>query len=870
MADISAIKLPDGVTYNIKDTTKSDATNWVNGSATGSVRTVGSAAEDNSYTMGTYAVAEGNSTKASGEYGSHAEGASTVASGNGAHAEGLSTTASNYGAHAEGASTVASGYYSHAEGTQTRADGEGAHAEGYTTKAYGQGSHAEGANTQVTSSATAGHAEGANTVVNAVYGHVEGSGATVYGKYAHAEGSGTSASGEASHAEGAGTYANGAQSHAEGGGTHADGAQSHAEGAATSASGHQSHAEGSNTSASGLNSHAEGSYTIANHLAQHVFGEYNIADDSTATTSNRGNYVEIVGNGSSSTRSNARTLDWSGNEVLAGKLTVGAVGTNSMDVATVGQLPTIPANIVNTITTTAGAHIAISNQKGNVSFNVPTKTSHLTNDSGFITNAGVTGVKGNAESSYRTGQVNLTAANIGAISKSDELLTTNTFAPNSLKGPYISKIDNAFYAADKRWTITATNTSSNVSVLFDGSYETQFRVNDGETSVITFDFSNSTYFPGYPYGYILVSFYYVAKPASISGRVYCNYSSQGIGWHDISFTPIVDNATSQITYRSEHQGYYQISQLEITVVGDTSNSYGYTAITQIEMHLDRPDSSRNPFLSKYGAETLYYDLTAPNFRGNLTGNVTGNVSGSAGSVAWSGVTSKPTTLSGYGITDAKISNGTITLGSNTITPLTSYTETDPVFSASAAYGISTTDITNWNSKQAALVSGTNIKTINGYSLLGSGDISILSDDEVFIAEYDYTSFGAIEAALSAGKVVFCRKKFVQDASSTPYRYLSVYQYNPNASSFGICFLDIHVPQTGWQWVDVECVWCKPSGGWSVEYQRQLAACYSPPLTGTPTAPTAAVGTNTTQIATTAFVTNAVSTTTQIVRWTETT
>lgn len=44
---------------------------------------------------------------------------------------------------------------------------------------------------------------------------------------------------------------------------------------------------------------------------------------------------------------------------------------------------------------------------------------------------------------------------------------------------------------------------------------------------------------------------------------------------------------------------------------------------------------------------------------------------SASSVAWSGVTSKPTTISGYGITDAKIESGVITLGSNTITPLTS-------------------------------------------------------------------------------------------------------------------------------------------------------------------------------------------------------
>lgn len=47
-------------------------------------------------------------------------------------------------------------------------------------------------------------------------------------------------------------------------------------------------------------------------------------------------------------------------------------------------IPTVPSNIVNTITTTAGAHTAITSQKGSVSFNVPTKTSHLTNDSGFI------------------------------------------------------------------------------------------------------------------------------------------------------------------------------------------------------------------------------------------------------------------------------------------------------------------------------------------------------------------------------------------------------------------------------------------------------------------------------------------------------
>lgn len=41
-------------------------------------------------------------------------------------------------------------------------------------------------------------------------------------------------------------------------------------------------------------------------------------------------------------------------------------------------------------------------------------------------------------------------------------------------------------------------------------------------------------------------------------------------------------------------------------------------------------------------------------------------------MTWGAISNTPTTLSGYGITDAKIANGVITLGSNTITPLTSH------------------------------------------------------------------------------------------------------------------------------------------------------------------------------------------------------
>ena len=95
----------------------------------------------------------------------------------------------------------------------------------------------------------------------------------------------------------------------------------------------------------------------------------------------------------------------------------------------------------------------------------------------------------------------------------------------------------------------------------------------------------------------------------------------------------------------------------------------------------------------------------------------------------SGYATKATTLAGYGITDAKIENGTITLGSNSITPLTSFTETDPVFSASAAAGITSTDISNWNAKVS------DDKTWNNKSL----SMSTTTGNNFYVPRFNSTS-----------------------------------------------------------------------------------------------------------------------------------
>jgi len=240
--------------------------------------------------------------------------------------EGYSNKATEIASHAEGRSTEASGEYSHAEGYMTKATGNKSHAEGNGTTASGHWSHAEGDGSTASGDYT--HAEGGDTTASEDYAHSEGLGSTASSNYAHSEGYYSEASGPAAHAEGDTTSASGNCAHAEGFHTIVSANNSHAEGSWTSVTGNNSHAEGTGCEASGYSSHAEGENTIANGRCSHVFGTNNVAD-TVDPISGIGNYVEIVGNGTdySDDRRNARTLDWDGNEMLAGSLDL--AGANS-------------------------------------------------------------------------------------------------------------------------------------------------------------------------------------------------------------------------------------------------------------------------------------------------------------------------------------------------------------------------------------------------------------------------------------------------------------------------------------------------------------------------------------------------------------
>lgn len=89
-----------------------------------------------------------------------------------------------------------------------------------------------------------------------------------------------------------------------------------------------------------------------------------------------------------------------------------------------------------------------------------------------------------------------------------------------------------------------------------------------------------------------------------------------------------------------------------------------------------------------------------------------------------------------------------------------------------------------STKQDTLVSGTNIKTINNTSLLGSGNIDT---DNIFIADYGVTSFTDINIAFNAGKAVFCKYPSItgflplSEYSSTLYIFKTIIGNNQSYS-----------------------------------------------------------------------------------------
>ena len=240
-----------------------------------------------------------------------------------------------------------------------------------------------------------------------------------------------------------------------------------------------------------------------------------------------------------------------------------------------------------------------------------------------------TRVKGNAESSYRTGDVNLTPHNIGAAYSVNESL--NPFAPEISYRIQLDRLDNAFYFADKRWSVTGVKTDANnvdtsltaaqVSYLFDSSESNQSNVPAGGKLVVTIDFTGASgtgVYTNYPYGRLYLDFYYSSGPDSVAVRVYGKHTGSTSYWQNLSVVADSRNKSTQIRYIADQTVMYNMQKLEITVNAKSDTA---ATLSEIAYYLTRASKGHDmPYVSKLRAETLYENLTAPKFIGALEGN----------------------------------------------------------------------------------------------------------------------------------------------------------------------------------------------------------------------------------------------------------
>jgi hypothetical protein len=174
------------------------------------------------------------------------------------------------------------------------------------------------------------------------------------------------------------------------------------------------------------------------------------------------------------------------------------------------------------------------------------------------------------------------------------------------------EIHNTLWAANKRYDVTLTGFSNNnaAASLFDGSFETNVVVPKNGTGVILISGKNNTkmWGGGYPYGYLEVAFYYTNVPESVTCRVYSDWT-QNPGWHDVTLTNVCKNS-NQALYRGVNTGFYGVTQVEITVNAKDSVTAN---VTEVAFYQTRGTLQQMSVFNKTVAQTLYHDLTGTKF-----------------------------------------------------------------------------------------------------------------------------------------------------------------------------------------------------------------------------------------------------------------
>lgn len=310
---------------------------------------------------------------------------------------------------------------------------------------------------------------------------------------------------------------------------------------------------------------------------------------------------------------------------------------------------------------------------------IPTKTSDLTNDSGFLTahqsiktlKTDNTSAQTASSSETITGSGTISLHKVSKTGSYNDLLnkptidtalsTTSTNAaqnkiittelnkkiqqndilqdlnPHALQPRFrffSSTLNNVLYRSDKRHTVTLTNfNTANSGSLFDMNFDSNIKVLAGKIGTV--NITGSTYNIGmdYPYGWLYVSFYGsngITDLSQISAKVYQDWSGHNTGWVDITNSRQIvssrdDNGTTRIYTVSFYTQNYGLRQIEISI--DNTNGVGKEDtnvwVTQIEFFCQRTGVGSFPILTKLGG-TVNGNITIPTTDGSFVGNLTGN------------------------------------------------------------------------------------------------------------------------------------------------------------------------------------------------------------------------------------------------------
>ena len=416
----------------------------------------------------------------------------------------------------------------------------------------------------------------------------------------------------------------------------------------------------------------------------------------------------------------------------SGYITTNDVPVKSVDGATGDVVTNAVKTTTQTLTETQKQQARTNIGAGTSSFDgdynsltnkptIPTKTSQLTNDSGFITDAALTGYAKTTDIPTKTSQLDNDSHYITASEAPVQSVNTKTGAVVLTQddvgdGTTYVRTHNDFTDVLK----TQINTNKDNIAMAEGDIDgLQTDVGTLKTNVSSLQTALTS-----KQDVIVGAASTITDNNLVADRALISNSSGKVAVSNVTSTELgyLDGVTSNVqtqlnkklekapvTSVNSKTGAVQLNASDVGALPDT------TVIPTKTSQLDN-DSGFITDIPIASATQLGGVKIGAGLSVTENGVLSATGGGTADAVEWNNVLDKPTTIAGYGITDAKIENGTITLGNKTITPLTS------------------APVTSVNSKTGAVVLGASdvgaISTGNISQILGTSTTKVPSEKAV--------------------------------------------------------------------------------------------------------------------------------------------